>query len=84
MAERRRQAAVAGVVVIIYRRKGRRRMKAVREKEWLRRRTEKSTFHGLLEKLRLEDPESYRRYLRMDTATFEVITFIAYVFRHDF
>ena len=42
------------------------------EREWLRRRTERGVFRQLLEELRLEDECNYRRYLRMDTETFQV------------
>ena len=36
------------------------------------RRTERGVFRQLLEELRLEDEESYRRYLRLNTETFQV------------
>ena len=42
---------------------------------WLRpflQRNERGVYRQLLEELRLEGPEHHRRYLRMDTATFEV------------
>ena len=43
-------------------------MKEVWEREWLRRRTEREG--QLLEELRLEDEENYKRYLRMNTEHF--------------
>ena len=55
------------------------RRRSIREKQWLRRRQEKGVFRELLEELRLEDPEHYRRYLRIDTATFEVLIILKFV-----
>ena len=61
------------VAVLCKKRKKRRKVREVREKKWLQRRWEKGVFRQLMEELRLEDELNYRRYLRMDTATFEVI-----------
>ena len=41
-------------------------------KSWLLRRDEKSAYQNILQELRLEDAENFRRYLRMNSETFEV------------
>ena len=41
-------------------------------KSWLLRRDEKSAYQNILQELRLEDAENFRRYLRMNRETFEV------------
>ena len=41
-------------------------------KPWLKRRDEKGAYNNILREIRLDDAESYRRYLRMNTETFEV------------
>ena len=41
-------------------------------KSWLLRRDEKSAYQNILQELRLEDAENFRRYLRMSSETFEV------------
>ena len=41
-------------------------------KPWLKRRDEKGAYNNILSEIRLDDAESYRRYLRMNTETFEV------------
>ena len=62
--------SAALIVSIIWkRRKREKKMKEVLE-EWLRRRTERGVYRQLLEELRLEDEENYRRW--MDTKTFQV------------
>ena len=71
------------VGVLCKRRRKRRREREVREREWLQRRWEKGAFRELMAELRLQDEENYRKYLRMDTATFEVI--VSRVFHiHEF
>lgn len=65
-------SAAVIVAVICKRRKRKRKAREVWEREWLRRRTERGVYRQLLEELRLEDEESYRKYLRMDTETFQV------------
>ena len=66
----RQISAAVDVVVICKRRKRKRKAKEVWEREWLKR-TERGVYRQLLEELRLEDEENYRRYLRMDTKTFQ-------------
>ena len=41
-------------------------------KAWIQRRAKKGVFNNILHELRLDDAESYRRYLRMNAETFEV------------
>jgi hypothetical protein len=72
MADGRQVSAAVIVSIICRRRKRKRKVKEVWEREWLRRRTERGVYRQLLEELRLEDEENYRRYLRMDTETFQV------------
>ena len=72
MADVRKFYAGIIVAIICKRRRRKRKVREVWEKEWLRRRRERGVYRELLEELRLEDAENYRRFLRMDTATFEV------------
>ena len=41
-------------------------------REWLMKRNERRTYKGILNELRLTDKEDFRKYLRMNTSTFEV------------
>lgn len=41
-------------------------------KKWLLNRDAKSVYGNIIAELRLDDAENYRRYLRVNTATFEV------------
>ena len=63
-------ASLISIALIIKRRRKRRR-RSLWTREWLKR-NERGVFRQLMEELRLEDPEHYRRHLRMDTSTFEV------------
>jgi len=72
MADVRQISATVVVAIICKRRKRKRKAKEAWEREWLRRRTERGVYRQLLEELRLEDEENYRRYLRMDAKTFQV------------
>ena len=63
-------ASLISIALIIKRSRTRRR-RLLCTKEWLKR-NERGVFCQLIKELRLEDPEHYRRYLRMDTPTFEV------------
>ena len=40
-------------------------------KKWLAARDDKDAYNNIIQELRLDDVESYRRYLRMNTETFE-------------
>ena len=44
-------------------------------KEWLRERDSKVAYVNILQELRLSDHEHFRKYLRMNTDTFQVICF---------
>ena len=41
-------------------------------REWLLKRNERGVYNGTLNELRLTDKENFRKYLRMNTSTFEV------------
>ena len=41
-------------------------------REWLLKRNERGSYNGILNELRLTDKEDFRKYLRMNTSTFEV------------
>ena len=62
-------ASLISIALIIKQRRKRRR--SLWTREWLKR-NEHGVFHQLMEELRLEDPEHYHRYLRMETSTCEV------------
>ncbi|CAB4003682.1 Hypothetical predicted protein, partial [Paramuricea clavata] len=64
-------ASLISIALIIKRRRKRRR-RSLWTREWLKR-NERGVFRQLMEELRLEDPEHYRRYLRMDTSKFECL-----------
>lgn len=49
-----------------------RRNRSVWVKKWLLDRNEKGVYYSLLNELKLTDLESFRKYLRMNTATFQV------------
>ena len=72
MADVRQISAAVVVAIICKRRKRKRKAKEVWEREWFRRRTGRGVYRQLLEELRLDDEENYRRYLRMDTKRFQV------------
>ena len=50
--------------------RGRRKTRCALVKNWHR--TEARAFHQLMAELRISDPYSYRKYVRMDVETFEV------------
>ena len=52
--------------------KKKRRRRKEWTKSWLLNRDGKSVYNNILEELRCNDQENYRRYLRMNTETFEV------------
>ena len=56
----------------------RKRKRNVWVKKWLLERRQKGEYDLLLTQLRLEDAESFRRYLRMNTAVFEVNYILIY------
>lgn len=54
---------------------GKKRKRKVWMKDWLRERESKGAYSNILQELRLRDQENFRKYLRMNTTTFEVIFF---------
>lgn len=44
-------------------------------RDWLLERESKGAYSNILQELRLQDQEHFRKYLRMNTTTFEVIVF---------
>ena len=63
--------ASTGMVLALALRKRKRKERSVWVRNWLARREEKRVYNNLIQEMRLEDSESFRRYLRMNTATFE-------------
>ena len=63
--------ASTGMVLALALRKRKRKERSVWVRNWLARREEKGVYNNLIQEMRLEDSESFRRYLRMNTATFE-------------
>lgn len=59
----------------VKKRRKKQREREVWEQDWLQRRWGKGAFRQLMAELRLEDEESYREYMRMDTVSFEVKKF---------
>ena len=51
--------------------KAKKRTRTIWVKNWLKNREEKSIYTNLLAELRVDDRENFRRYIRMDTETFE-------------
>ena len=43
------------------------------QKKWLAERNSRSVYHDILQELRVQDAENYRKYLRMNIATFEFL-----------
>ena len=48
-------------------------------KGWIERRAEKGVYNNILNELRLDDAESYRRYLRMNMENFEVSNYKSFL-----
>ena len=65
-------AACSAVIIgLLAKEKRRRRNKKIWVKKWLAARDDKGAYNNIIQELRLDDVESYRRYLRMNTETFE-------------
>ena len=47
-----------------------RRDRTIWVKDWLRKRDERGAYNNILNELKLNDSESYRKYIRMSTTTF--------------
>ena len=63
------------IIANVLREKNGKRKRAKRTewvKLWLSNRSQKGAYNNILAELRLQDAENYRRYLRMNTETFEV------------
>ena len=54
-----------------------RRSRKIWMKDWLRERDKKGAYANILQELRLNDRENFRKYLRMNTETFQE-TFFSY------
>ena len=50
-------------------------------KDWLLERDSKDAYSNILQELRLRDHENFRKYLRMNTTTFEVIFIMRVYFK---
>lgn len=78
MEEHRRRTACALLLAYsagIYSKKKKSRVKKVWVKSWLLNKN-KSCYKTLLNELMLHDKEEFRRYLRINTATFEVCCYV--------
>ena len=62
-----RIVSAMAVGVLCKKRRKKQREREVWEQDWLQRRWGKGAFRQLMAELRLEDEESYREYMRMDT-----------------
>ena len=51
-------------------------------KPWLKNRRETSAYSNILQELRLQDQEEFRKYLRMNTDTYMVIFSIRNILEH--
>ena len=65
------------VAIVCKRKKNKKRRRSAREKGWLGRRKDMGAYREIIQELRVEDAQNYRRYLRMDTTAFEVSEFQA-------
>ena len=71
MDARKLLASYISLAILRRRNKKKKRKRAIWTRSWLKR-SNRGVYRQLLEEFWLEDPENYRRYLRMDTSTFEV------------
>ena len=62
-------AACSAIIIAMLKKK--RKPREVWMKSWLINKDTKSAYNTILEEFRLDDRESFRRYLRMDTGTFD-------------
>ena len=53
-----------------------RKKRSILMKPWLEKRLRTSAYQNIFKKLRLKDNEEFRRYLRMNTETYQVKLFI--------
>ena len=66
----------ASLIIVSLLKKKKRKPRRIWVRTWLQRREEKSAYQNILQELRLEDAEHFRKYLRMSSATFEVSQYI--------
>ena len=62
---------IAAATKIKIKRKKKRKERETWVKSWLLKRDLKGAYNNIIQELKLDDPENYRRYLRMNTDTFE-------------
>ena len=65
-------AVSAGMMHLDQNRGVKRRQRKVWVKEWFLRREERGAYNMIMQELRLQDAESFRKYLRMNTTVYEV------------
>ena len=64
-----------------------RKKRSIWIKPWLKNRLRTSAYQNIFQELRLKDNEEFRRYLRMNTETYQVKLFIhlfIHLFYHNF
>ena len=66
----------ASLMVVWLLKKKNRKHRRMWVETWLQRREEKSAYKNILQELRLEDAEHFRKYLRMNSETFGVSPFM--------
>ena len=74
-AKSKRFFAACGVVIAIVmaRRRRKRRNRTVWVRDWIKSRPAQGTYHQLLKELLISDRSSYRNFIRMDAATFNLL-----------
>ena len=65
--------AIAIILGILHRRRRRRRVKKVWIRSIFTKRRQQGEFHNLLQEMRLSDPESHFKYLRMSKERFDFL-----------
>ena len=80
---RKRKIAGALLILAVIRKRRRTRQESLKRrrrtiwvKPWLANRDAKSAYNNILQELRLQDQEEFRKYLRMNTESYQVIAFI--------
>ena len=72
-------AICAGMMHLNENRRVKRRKRQVWVKEWLRQREERGAYNMIMQELKLQDAESFRKYLRMNSTVYEVCFMIILV-----
>lgn len=57
-----------------------RRNRRVWVKEWLMQRSEEGSYNNIVQELRLWDSAGYRRFMRMNSETFEVHSYFLFIY----